>query len=225
MKKILTICMCAVLVAVLCACGAQAEPEAAVSPYSDLIARLEAGDYDGARSLIDRMENREVVAETVSPETQSSEVPEQEVVTEPPVVTEPVVMQDCEIVELTQYNIRDYFTFQEQYYIADKSGCSQYITLLEEYRDRLIAVEDAEIEVSYLLCEAHGKIDLDAEQFRSEYFDILSRERETKTIALNRDGMGWISQMLYYSKKGYFPEFAMDVELLSGSGKLYLTRQ
>ncbi len=225
MKKKLSVCLIAAVMLLLCGCHQAQQPEAdscGHEAYSDLIARLEAKDYDGARSVIDILEGRETPAETASPETQ---LPAQAETDQPPVQTDPVITADMEIVELTKYNVRDYFTFEEQYYISDKSGCTQYITLKEEYRDRLVAVEEAKVEVTYLLCEAHGKINLEAETFRSEYFDVISRERASKTLELDSNGMGWISQMLYFSRRGYFPDFAMDVEIKSGSGKLILAAE
>ena len=64
-----------------------------------------------------------------------------------------------------------------------------------------------------------------AEQFRSEYFDIVSQERETKTLPMGEDNLVWISRMLYFNRKGYFPDYAMDVEIRSGSGKLILAAE
>lgn len=225
MKKKLSICVIVAVMLLLCACGQAQQPEAnscGHEAYSDLIARLEAKDYDAARSIIDILEGQENSAETASPETQ---LPVQAETAQPPAQTDSVITADMEIVELTEYNVRDYFTFEEQFFISDKSGCMQYITLKEEYRDRLVAVEEAKVEVSYLLCEAHGKINLEAETFRSEYFDVISRERTSKILELDSNGMGWISQMLYFSRRGYFPDFAMDVEIKSGSGKLILTAE
>ena len=217
--------MIAAVMLLLCGCHQAQQPQADFcghEAYSDLIARLEAKDYEAARSIIDILEGRELAAETASPETQ---LPVQAETVQTPAVPDSVITADMEIVELTEYTVRDYFTFEEQFFISDKSGCMQYITLKEEYRDRLIAVEEAKVEVNYLLCEAHGKINLKAETFRSEYFDVTSRERVSKTLELDSNGMGWISQMLYFSRRGYFPDFAMDVEIRSGSGKLILAAE
>ena len=87
------------------------------------------------------MEARESTAQTAPAETRASEIPTQ--VATMPSATEPdSVTGNFEIVELTSYNVRDYFAFEETFYIADKSGCTQYVTLKEEYRDRLIAAEN-----------------------------------------------------------------------------------
>ena len=228
MKKKLTVCLLAALMLLLCACGQATQPETVScghEAYSDLIARLEAGDYNGARSLIDTMEGRQIPAETVPATLPQTAPAVQTEATLPPAVTDSGVTADVEIVELTIYNMRDYFTFEEEYYISEASGCTQYITLKEEYRNRLLSVENVKLEVTYLLCNAFGKIDLEEEEFQSEYFDVISREKETKTLELDSNGMGWISRMLYFSRKGYFPDFAMDVEIESASGKLVLSAQ
>ena len=225
MKKLLILCITMIMVCLFCACGMEAEQESTISLYADVIARLEAGDYDGARSLIDIMEGKQISVETESTELPEAESAMQTDITAPVLQTEAATPPDYEVVELTQYNVRDYFTFEEEFYIADKSGCTQYITLKEEYSERLISVEDVKVEVSYLLCDAHGIIDLDAEEFQSEYFDVLSQDREEQIVQLDNNAMGWITQMLYFSKRGCFPDFAMDVELESASGKLIFTAE
>ena len=217
MKRIMTVCVVLAMVFGMCACSAQSAPEPTVSAYADVIARLEDGDFDGARSLIDAMEGGEVPLETVSG---ASQLPE---MTLPSGQPEPVDTTHCETVELAQYNVREYFTFEERFYIGKESGCTQYIILKEEYRDRLAAMENVKLEVSYLLCEAHGTIDQKAEQFRSEYYEPISRKE--LTVELDSNGMGIISNMSYNTRKGYFPDYAMDMEITSGSGKLFLRMQ
>lgn len=226
MRKRISLCLVLVLIFSLYACSQKQQTETAAcghEAYAGVIARLEAGDYDGARYLIDSMEGREAPVESAASQNSVLEIPTQPEIAQPPAVPDSTVTVDIEIIELTKYNARDYFTFEEQYYIADKSACSQYITLKEEFRDRLIAVEDVKLEVSYLLCDAYGTVDLAAGEFRSEYLDITLDEKKTLTLKIDDNGMGWISRMIYYSPKGYFPDFAKDVELESGSGKLILS--
>ena len=69
MKKSMTLCVAAVMLLALCACGARTEPETVRSPYDGLIACLEAGDYDGARAMIDAMEKNKEPLETEIAET------------------------------------------------------------------------------------------------------------------------------------------------------------
>jgi len=222
MKKMMSVCLIFAMLFALCACG-QAKPSEATAcgheAYSDLIARLEAKDFDGARSLIDTMEGHEVPEATIPIQTEKP----MEQVQPIPAETEaqPQILEQGQTVELTKYNVGDYFEFREIYYISAQSQCQQYITLKDEYKDRLIALEDVKIEVAYLLCEAHGEADLSSEQFRPEYFEITSQETEVRTLKPDSDGIGWINRMLYF-KNGFFPDFAMDVEIRSGSGKLVL---
>lgn len=224
MKKIISVCLILAVLFSLCACASEQKPAEVPcghEAYSDLIARLEAKDFDGARSIIDILEGRETPVETVPTETEIPEIPVQAETMQPTEQPDSAVTVDMEIVELTKYNVNDYFEFRETYYISAQSQCIQYITLKDEYKDRLIALEDVKIEVSYLLCEAHGEADLKAEEFRPEYFEITSQEQEVRTLKPDSDGIGWINRMIYF-KNGYFPEFAMDVEIMSGSGKLVL---
>lgn len=224
MKKKLSICLLIALLCTLCACGTAKQPETTAcghEAYADLIARLEAKDFDGARSIIDILENREIPAATEPEKTPGkiAVVPTEPV---PPVTDTPyVVTGDFEVVELTKYNVNDYFEFRETYYISARSQCQQYITLKEEYRNRIIALEDVKLDVAYLLCEAHGEADLKAEQFQPEYFEITSQETEVRTLKPDSDGIAWINQMLYF-KNGCFPDFAMDVEITYASGKIIL---
>lgn len=224
MKKRLSICLVITLLCTLCACGTAKQPEepsCGHEPYSDLIARLEAKDFDGARSIIDILEGRETPVAT-EPEAAPEIITIVPMESVPPVTQSPSVdAGNCEVVELTKYNVKEYFEFRETYYISAQSQCQQYIALKEEYQNRLIALEDVKLDVAYLLCEAHGEADLASEQFRSEYFEITSQETEVRTLKPDSDGIFWINQMLYF-KKGYFPDFAMDVEITSGSGKLIL---
>ena len=223
MKKSLTICMIAAMLLLLCACGAGTEPKATQSPYADVIARLEAGDYDGARSLIDIMEGKQDSTETEAQETVALETapPETQLPVQMETIqTEPVAAADRKIVELTKETVREYFEFKEELHFGTQSGCTQYITLKEAYSDQLLAMENVKVEVSYLWSNAYGKIDLEEEEFRAEYYDILSREKEVRTLEPDSNGMAWISEMLSFSKKGYFPNYAMDVTIESGSGKL-----
>lgn len=201
MKKGKLLCFLTVLVLVLCACSAGAEPGESPSPYDGLIAALEAGDYDGARAMIDAMET-------------------QPVQTEPAIDTEPVIYADLELVELGQSNVRDYFEFVEEFQIGEQSWCTQYVRLKEEYRDRLLSVEDVLLNVSCLRCEAYGSIDLEEEEFRPEYYDPVSREKEERVLEVDNSGSGWLTGMTVFSDRGYFPDYAMDVEITSGSGKL-----
>ena len=214
MKRMRVFCLLTALLMLLCACGAGAAPEETQSPYAGLIDRPEAGDYDGARAMINAMEGQTVPAETEAPETQT-----------PAAQTESVIYADIEIVELNQYNARDYFEFQEEFQIGEQSWCTQYITLKEEYRDRLISQEDVLLEVSCLRCEAHGSIDLEEEEFSPEYYVPISREKEARILELDHTGSGWLTGMTVYSNRGYFPDYAMDVEITSGSGKLIFSAE
>lgn len=220
MKKIWII-SAVLMVLLICGCAAKSEPQEPKTIYDDVVARLEAGDYDGARYLIDILEAGESSVQTVPAETQATEMPMQAEATSPMREPESAVAGNFEIVELTNYNARDYFTFEETFYIADKSGCSQYVTLKEEYRDRLISAENVNLQITYLLCQAHGQVNLQAGEFLPEYYDSISEKQ--MDLKLDDSGTGWISRMLYYSKKGYFPDYAMDVVIESGSGKLILS--
>lgn len=212
MKKIRI--LIAVLCCILCGCGAQAEPEGTTSLYMGVIERLEAGDYDGARAQIDALEG---LRETAEMET----VPKQSTVTQP----DSVIHADMEIVELTQDNVRYYFEFVEEFVIGEPSHCTQYITLKEEYRDRLLSVEDAFLNVTLLRCEAYGSIDLEEEEFRADYYDPISQKKEARTLELDYNGSGWITGMTVYSDSGCFPDYAMDVQIESGSGKLVFSAE
>ena len=209
MKRMRVFCLMLALLMLLCACGAGTKPEETQSPYDALISRLEAGDYDGARAMIDAMEGQIAPAETEAPETQM-----------PAPQTESVVYADIEIVELDQYNARDYFEFREEFQIGEQSWCTQYVALKEEYRDRLLSVEDVLLQMSCLRCEAYGTIDLEEEEFRPEYYEPTSREKEIRVLELENTGSGWLTGMTVFSDRGYFPDYAMDVEIISGSGKL-----
>ena len=228
MKKHIVLSVILAGILLMSACGTQKKMEPVLcghEAYADLIARLEAGDYDGARSLINTIEGKSFSAETESVETPQTESAAPEETEAAPTQPAAVIPQDCETVKLTKYNVRDYFEFKETYFISERSGCMQYIALKDAHQNRLISAEGVKLEVSYLLCEAHGETDLKAEVFRPEYFEITSREKEFRTVKLDSDGIGWINQMIYFSKLGYFPNFAMDVELISASGELILSAQ
>lgn len=223
MKKIMSVCLIFGLVVSLCACASGQEPAKAAcghEAYSDLIARLEAKDFDGARSIIDILERQENPVATVMVETTAAETLAQEEPTLPPAQPGSVVTADMEIVKLTQYNVNDYFEFVDDYLIAERSGCNQYIVLKEEYADRLISAENVRIGVSYLMTNAYGEIDMKAEEFKSEYFDITSKQRLSDTLELDRNNTAWIAQPTYSNRKGCFQDFVMDVEIESGSGTL-----
>lgn len=211
MKKRICICLVIGLLCSLWGCSRAQQPEEVScghEPYSQLISRLEAGDYAGARSLIDAMEG---TAEPV----QSAQ-------THQPVPEEPIAM-DFEMIELTEYNVKDYFEFTEEFQIGEQSWCTQYVRLKEEYRSRLISVEDVFLQVSCLRCEAYGSIDLEEEEFRPEYYDPLSRDKEFRVLELEDTGDAWITGMTVFADRGYFPDYTMDVEIESGSGKLILS--
>lgn len=227
MKKIMSVCLIFGLVVSLCACASGQEPvEAACGheAYSDLIARLEAKDFDGARSIIDILEGQENPVATVMVETTAAETPAQEEPTLPPAQPGSVVTADMEIVKLTQYNVNEYFEFVDDYLISERSGCNQHIVLKEEYADRLISAENVRIDVSYLMTNAYGEIDMKAEEFKSEYFDITSKQRLSDTLELDRNNTAWIAQPTYSNRKGCFQDFVMDVEIESGSGTLVFSK-
>lgn len=209
MRKFQLLCLLTAFLMLLCACGTGTRPEETWSSYAGVIDRLEAGDYDGARAMIDAMEEQMVPAET---ERVTEQVPAAQ--------TEAVIHADVEIVELDRDNVRYYFEFQEEFQIGEQSWCTQYIRLKEEYRDRLISVEDILLQVSCLRCDAYGSVDLEEEEFRPEYYDPTSREKEIRVLEVENTGNGWITGMSVFSDRGYFPDYAMDVEIISGSGKL-----
>lgn len=214
MKKSVTLCVVVLMLLVLCACGPRTEPETAQSPYDGLIARLEAGDYAGARAMIDAMEAGSQETETAAEEAvQSSRT-----ATYP----DSVIQTDMEIVEL-EHNFWEYFEFVEEFHIAEQSSCSQYITLKAEYRDRLLSLEGARLEVTFQLANAYGSIDLEEGEFQSELYEPISTK--TEFLELDNTGTAWLNGWIPYSSRGYFPEYAMDVEILSGSGKMILTAQ
>ena len=226
MKKIMTVCFAVIMLLQLCACGSQAEPEETESPYADVIARLEAGDYDGARSLIDIMEGVGQTEETALPQTQptaESTLPvSTEAVQSQPVETDPqpATVRNEEIVELAEYNVKDYFELSTTYYVGEDSGCSQTVELREEYKDRLLRLENVTVTVSYLEADAFGTVDVSGKEFREEYFDIISAEKQKMTVEIDEDGLGWISRIPYSRKKGCFPGYAADMAIETGSGKL-----
>lgn len=218
MKKWICLSLVFSLLAGLCACGQAQQPgntPCGHEAYSGLIACLEAGDYDGARSLIDAMEGSTGEQTTQLLPAATGEMLQEE--------TAAPDFSDCEAVELTEYNIKEYFEFAEEFYIGEQSWCTQYITLKEEYRNRLLSMQKVTVEVSYLRSDAYGRIDLEEEEFQAEYYDILSREKEIRTLELEEDGVGWITDMSQFSDRGYFPDYAMDVEIESGSGTLVLS--
>ena len=231
MKKIMSLCFAVVMLVQLCACSAQAEPEETKSPYSDVIARLEAGDYDGARSLIDMMEDAGQTEETVLPQTQPAAEATQPDGTEPvqyhPAETEPqpAAVHNEEIVELAEYNVKDYFELSTTYYVGEDSGCSQTVELKEEYKDRLLRLENVTVTISYLEADAFGTVDVSENEFQEEYFDILSTEKQRMTVEIDEDGLGWITRIPYSRKKGCFPGYAADMGMETGSGKLILTAE
>jgi len=245
MKKIMSVCLIFGLVVSLCACASGQEPAEAAcghEAYSDLIARLEAKDFDGARSLIDAMEGPTATEpsatsqeEPLDSDSASIDMIIEEMGYEPlqkedffgddskfslEIEISPDLLQKGDTVELTQYNVNDYFEFVDDYLIAERSSCNQYIVLKEEYADRLISAENVRIDVSYLMTNAYGEIDMKAEEFKSEYFDITSKQRLSDTLELDRNNTAWIAQPTYSNRKGCFQDFVMDVEIESGSGTL-----
>lgn len=213
MKKKMTLCLLTAMLLGLCGCGQAPQPEEATcghEAYSDLIARLETKDYDGARALIDAMEGSTEPAP-------SAEIPQ--------AVSGESVTADVEMVELTQQNVKDYFEFVEEIQIGEPSFCTQYVTLKEEYRDRLLSVENVLVNISCLRCEAYGSINLEEEEFRPEYYEPLSREKEYRVLELDNTGSGWITSMTVFSDRGCFPDYAMDVTIETGSGTLVFLAQ
>lgn len=217
MKKSMTLCVAAVMLLALCACGARTEPETVRSPYDGLIACLEAGDYDGARAMIDAMEKNKEPLETEIAETDTAAI------RPPEVQPESVIHADIELVELTPHNVREYFEFTEEFHIGEQSSCTQYITLKEEYRDRLLSLEKAQLEISFQCCNAYGSIDLEEGEFQSDFYEPISQEKVW--LELDNNGSAWLNGMIPYSNRGYFPEYAMDVEIASGTGTLILTAE
>ena len=220
MKKVLRFCLAIVVLCSFSACG-QAEKQG--NAYDDVIARLEAGDYDGARLLIDIMEVSTATEHVKPTEAETESVMQTETVitaTEP----EKVIPSEYERIELNQYNVRDYFALGEQYFIAEVSRYFQYITLKEEYRNRLISAENVSIELTYLLTDAYGTINQKAEWFDVEYFDIVSKNKEQKTVDVDGQSRYGIFQAEYSPRHGCFQNFPMDTEIVSGSGTLILSK-
>lgn len=218
MKKVMIFCLAVVVLCSFSACGQRQKQS---NPYDDVIARLEAGDYDGARFLIDIMETN-AAAVKVNPTEAEKEltIQTETAATEP----EAEVPSEYERIDLNQYNVRDYFELGEQYYIAEVSRYSQYITLKEEYRNRLISAENVNLQLTYLLTEAYGTIDQKAEWFDVEYYDIVSRNKEQKTVTIDGQGIHGIFQVEYSPRRGCFQNFPMDTEIITGSGTLILSK-
>lgn len=218
MKKTMCVCLILGLLCSLWGCSQALQPETTAcghEVYADLIARLEAKDYAGAYGLIAAMEQVSAASETAIAETAVAE----------PAAAQPeaVISADTEVVELTRDNVREYFEFTEEFQIGEQSWCTQYIRLKEEYRSRLISVEDVFLQVSCLRCEAYGSIDLEEEEFRPEYYDPVFRDKEFRVLELEKTGSAWLTGMTVFSDRGCFSDYAMDVEIESGSGTLVLS--
>lgn len=226
MKKILFLCLALGILCCFSACKSAQEAteiQSDYGSYADLIAQLEAGEYDEIRRMIDEMEG--IIPVQTSQPTEEQNTPAVQTEAAIP-VTEPEVIlpEDYEIVELNRYIINDYFKLEEQYYIAELSRYVQYLTLKEEYRNRLIAAENVKLELTYLLTDAYGTIDQKAERFDVEYFDITSGTAQQKTVAVQDSGKQTLFQAEYSAKRGCFRDFPMDTEIVSGSGTLIFSQ-
>lgn len=222
MKKFVLLCLIQSMLFCLSACSVAqpAQSGCGHEAYLDLIGYLEAGNYDEARLWIDAMEGTAV--QPTEPNTAQPQLPASQAMPMPAETAPQMqIAEDAQVVELNQYNARDYFEFEDEYILGEQSSCIQHVVLKEEYRDRLLYAEDVHVEVTYLVTNAYGEIDMKAERFRSEYYDIVSGERKTETLELDRNHTARITNVVYSPRKGCFENFVTDVEIKSGSGRLF----
>ena len=219
MKKNSMVCLMVVLVMLLCACGGKEAAEVThptEGKYQMLIDKLEAGEYDAARAMIDAMEGN-------SPKEPPVETAP--VQTEPPSVqAQPQAVQNQEgtVIELTKENAKDYFEATVNFFNGDEKSFHQAIALKEEYRFREIRLEDVTLEVSYLMCNAYGSVNNQNGEFYADSFEILSSEKQTVKVPIDNSKTGYLSNGTYVKGKGYFPNYVIEPEIVSGSGRLIL---
>lgn len=219
MKKINSVVFAALLLLSLCACGSR---EAAVptqsmqAEYQQIMDKLEAADYDGARALIDTMEGTTAAtqsAEETSAPTQSVSQPVQSASQSQTGIT----------VILTEENAEEYFEIHTQYIFASVPSFYQAVFLKEEYAQRMLSTQDVSLEVSYLLSNAHGTVDGEAQDFFAERYEVLDDQPRTAQIEILGAGAASLTQGEYNKKRGYFPDFAVDIEFTGASGTLILS--
>ena len=220
MKKNRMVCLMIALVMLLCACG-NSEGTEVTQPtqgkYQPLIDRLEAGDYDAARAMIDAMDGKK--EELLPTETEGAEALPAETVrqTEAAVISVP----DGNRVELTKENVKEYFEVTENFFRGPKPGFEVGLALKEEYAGKLAAVEDAAVKVSFLTAEAHGTVDASGEFQGAGY--VITGEGNPTWVEISDGGLGSLANGSYAEKKGYFPEYPVDVVLTDGRGVLIFT--
>lgn len=221
MKRIISLTCSAVLMLSLFGCGAQREtPETqpVAGKFQQIIEKLDAGDYDGARALIDEMEG--IPSGESAPQTQPTETEGEE---QPPQV-QPQTAPPSEgtVIQLTAENAWEYFEATVNFFNGDEKSFHQAIALKPEYRSRVVRLEDVALEVTYLLSNAYGSVDERNGEFSAERFEVISDEM-TMEVTIDNSNTGYLSNGTYVAKKGYFPNFAIETQIVSGSGRLILT--
>jgi len=221
MKKNRMVCLLLALMMLLYACGSRKSAEGTrptEGKYQDLIKKLDAGDYDGARALIDEMEG--IPSGESAPQTQPTET---EGVEQPPQV-QPQTAPPSEgtVIQLTAENAWEYFEVTVNFFNGDEKSFHQAIALKPEYRSRVVRLEDVALEVTYLLSNAYGSVDDRNGEFSAERFEVISDEM-TMEVTIDNSNTGYLSNGTYVTKKGYFPNFAIETQIVSGSGRLILT--
>lgn len=226
MKNALCFCLVFAVVCSFCGCGNEQKTEeiqTSYGIYSDLIDRLEAGEYEAARRMIYEMEGI-IPTEAILPTKEQDPPAAQTEAPKPVFETENTLPAEYETVELNRYNVNDYFELREQYFVAELSRYVQYITLKEEYRDRLVSAENVKLELTYLVTDAYGSIDQKAERFDVDYFDITSGTAEQKIISVQDCSRETVFQSEYSAKRGCFRDFPMDTEIVFASGSLIFSK-
>lgn len=215
MKKWL-ISVLAVLVGLsLTACAEKSpQPGKADFPekYDALIGMLDQGEYEAAQSYIQEMarQDDEEVVHTSEPTTAAPELPAME--------TEPESQPKGTSVELTEYNVNDYFEVKESYSAGEQAGCVFFVVLKEEFRDKLLSGSQVSVEVSYLPMVHYGRPE--GEGFETEYFDPISAEVRTKQVSIGDTGEGFFLGCSYDSRKGCFTEYPLEIMLTNAQGIL-----
>lgn len=221
MKKTISLLCCLMLVMSLSGCGEKTEAPVVQPPqqkYPQIVERLDAGDYDGARALIDAMEGisaTEPVSETQPAPTETQAPPAQ-------IQPQTLSPEEGSVIQLTKENAKDYFEATVNFFNGDEKSFHQAIALKPEYQSRVIRLEEVTLEVSYLLCNAHGSVDDRNGEFTAEGFEVTSDEKQTMKVTIDNSNTGYLSNGTYVKNKGYFPNFAIETEILSGTGRLIL---
>lgn len=174
MKKAISLFLVAVLCFLCVGCNAteQSKDIYDYEQYDDLIALLENGDYEGAKTWISDCygsavtEAIDVIDYSVSEETFAATVP---VETNASTTGEPETIE----IELTPENFLDYFEciltecrFRENAFgEVEMVICDQIITLKEEYESRVAYGNGIAAELSWHSIYAYGDIDYENKKF------------------------------------------------------------